>query len=74
MAPNAQFIADRHRALMVRIGHLLARPCGFCGAKIGEPCRSKGGAKLYQISMMHDDRLTKGNKSARYRRFKDGNV
>jgi hypothetical protein len=38
------------------------KACAFCGAAIGEPCRSKQGAPIYQIGQMHEARLSNKRK------------
>jgi hypothetical protein len=65
---RAEFTALQHNRRYRRIERLLTKPCPFCKAEIGEPCRSAAGNHIFSIGQMHNARLS--SDGGRWVRFK----
>ena len=63
--------AEEERALRIsRIEHLLRIRCSFCGAPVGELCRTETGREILPIGLMHLARITPTRVNRRYRRYR----
>jgi hypothetical protein len=64
----------QRKAALKRIAKPLQHACRFCGAAIGEPCRSKNGRELLSLGMLHNMRITPDKKLTKSYRTWDDNA
>jgi hypothetical protein len=55
--PRSKSYVHKDHGPMLKL--IEARSCQYCGAQIGELCRSKNGHVLWNLGQVHDARLSR---------------